>query len=116
LNLVRLPISPPARPFLGEPAILCDGPCPPFGREKSFQATLSRLTRNHAAYIAGSASNVSTVATISPPMMATAMGPQNTDRDRGIMASTAADAVNTIGRSRRTADSTIAFQAGIPLA
>ena len=33
---------------------------------------------------------MSRVATISPPMMATAIGPQNTLRDNGIMASMAA--------------------------
>ena len=75
---------------------------------------MSRFTRNHAAYIAGSASKVSAVATIRPPMMATAIGPQNTLRDSGIIASTAAAAVSTIGRKRRTADSTIAFQVGTP--
>jgi hypothetical protein len=40
--------------------------------------------------------------------MATAIGPQKTLRDSGIIASTAAAAVSTIGRKRRTADSTIA--------
>ena len=49
-------------------------------------------------------------------MMATAMGPQKTLRDSGIMASTAAAAVRTMGRKRRTADSTIASQAGTPRA
>ena len=39
--------------------------------------------------MAGSANKVRMVATISPPMMATAIGPQNTDRESGIMASTA---------------------------
>ena len=63
--------------------------------------------------MAGKASRVSTVATINPPMMATAIGPQKTERESGIMASTAAAAVSTIGRRRRTADSTIASQAGI---
>ena len=57
------------------------------------------LTRNRAAYIAGSASSVSAVATISPPMMATAIGPQNTLRDSGIIASTAAAAVRMMGGS-----------------
>ena len=75
-----------------------------------------RRTRNHAAYMAGSASRVSTVATTSPPMMATAMGPQNTLRDSGIMASTAAAAVSTMGRSRRTAASMMASHAGTPRA
>ena len=64
-------------------------------------ATSGRRTRNHAAYIAGKASSVSTVATTRPTMMATAIGPQNTERDSGIMASTAAAAVSTIGRRRR---------------
>ncbi len=49
-------------------------------------------------------------------MIATAIGPQNTLRDSGIIASTAAAAVSTIGRRRRTADSTIASQAGTPAA
>ena len=49
-------------------------------------------------------------------MMATAMGPQNTERDSGIIASTAAAAVSTMGRSRRTADSTMASQVGTPRA
>lgn len=35
----------------------------------------SGLTRNHAAYSAGRNSSVSAVATISPPMIATAIGP-----------------------------------------
>ena len=48
--------------------------------------------RNHAAYMAGSASSVKAVATIRPPMMATAIGPQKMLRDSGIMASTAAAA------------------------
>ena len=43
--------------------------------------------------MAGKASNVSAVATIKPPIMATAIGPQNTLRDSGIIASTAAAAV-----------------------
>ena len=45
--------------------------------------------------MAGSASSVSTVATTRPPMIAVAMGPQNTERESGIMASTAAAAVET---------------------
>ena len=49
-------------------------------------------------------------------MIATAIGPQNTLRDSGIIASTAAAAVSTIGRKRRTAASTIAFQAATPRA
>ena len=57
---------------------------------------------NQAAYMAGKANKVSAVATIRPPMMATAMGPQKTLRDRGIMAKTAAAAVSTMGRKRLT--------------
>eukprot|EP01034_Spumella_vulgaris_P025964 gene25962-32476_t len=53
-------------------------------------ASVGRGTRNQAAYMAGSASKVRAVATIKPPMMATAIGPQNTLRESGIMASTAA--------------------------
>ena len=75
----------------------------------------ARFTRNQAAYMAGSDSSVSAVATIRPPMIATAIGPQNTLRDNGIIASTAAAAVSTIGRKRRTAASTIAFQVSTPL-
>jgi single stranded DNA-binding protein len=52
----------------------------------------------------------------SPPMMATAIGPKKALRESGIIASTAAAAVSTMGRKRRTADSTIASQAGTPLA
>src|SRR5574344_2745227 len=132
LNLVRLPISPPALVLQtnrrhmkcrlgewGQPAILTAcGQCPlNFLRYLVYHALATctgggRCTRNQAAYIAGRASKVSTVATTSPPMMATAIGPQNTLRDSGIMASTAAAAVKTIGRRRRTADSTMASHVG----
>ena len=47
---------------------------------------------NQAAYIAGKDNKVKPVATIKPPIMAIAMGPQNTLLDRGIIASTAAAA------------------------
>jgi hypothetical protein len=66
--------------------------------------------------MAGKANKVRAVATINPPMMATAIGPQKTLRESGIMAKTAAAAVNTMGRKRLTADSTIASQAGTPAA
>ena len=49
-------------------------------------------------------------------MMATAIGPQNTLRDSGIIASTAAAAVSTMGRRRRTAASTMASHVGTPRA
>ena len=39
---------------------------------------------------------------MSPPIIATAMGPKKSLRVNGISASTAAAAVNTIGRNRRT--------------
>ena len=66
--------------------------------------------------MAGKASKVSTVATIRPPIMATAIGPQKMLRDSGIMASTAAAAVNTMGRRRWVAASTIASQVDRPAA
>ena len=71
---------------------------------------------NHAAYMAGRANRVKAVATINPPMMATAIGPQKTLLESGIMANTAAAAVKTIGLKRLTADSTMASQAGTPAA
>jgi hypothetical protein len=52
---------------------------------------------NQAAYIAGKANKVKAVATINPPMIAIAIGPQNTLRDKGIIANTAAAAVKMIG-------------------
>ena len=78
--------------------------------------TGSFLILNHAAYNAGKNSNVSAVATINPPMIATAIGPKNTLRDSGIIASTAASAVNTIGRKRRTVASIIACHGLSPAA
>lgn len=52
---------------------------------------------NQAAYIAGKANKVKAVATIKPPMIAIAIGPQKTLRDKGIMAKTAAAAVKMMG-------------------
>ena len=49
-------------------------------------------------------------------MIATAIGPKNALRDSGIIASTAASAVSTIGRKRRTVASTIACQRSWPAA
>ena len=74
------------------------------------------MTLNQAAYIAGKANKVKAVATINPPMMATAIGPQKTLLERGIMAKTAAAAVKTMGRKRLTADSTMASQAAVAAA
>src|SRR6478609_5629468 len=53
-----------------------------------------RSTRNHAAYSAGTKKIVSNVATVSPPMIAIAIGPQNTLRVSGTIASTVAAAVS----------------------
>ncbi len=61
-----------------------------------FQAVFLSIL-NQAAYIAGKANKVKAVATIKPPMIAIAIGPQNTLRDSGIMAKTAAAAVKMIG-------------------
>src|SRR4051812_43200489 len=74
------------------------------------------VTLNQAAYRAGRNSSVSAVATTRPPMMATAIGPQNTERDSGIIASAAAAAVSTIGRQRRTAASMTASHGSVPVA
>ena len=60
----------------------------------------SRRTLNHAAYSAGTKKIVSTVATVRPPMIAIAIGPQNTLRVSGTIASTVASAVSTTGRVR----------------
>jgi hypothetical protein len=49
-------------------------------------------------------------------MIARAMGPQNTDRVRGIIARMAASAVRTTGRARRTVLSTMASQGARPAA
>ncbi|MNW20841.1 hypothetical protein D3C71_2214290 [compost metagenome] len=49
-------------------------------------------------------------------MIATAIGPKNTLRDNGIIANTAAIAVSTIGRNRRTVASMIACQGFNPAA
>src|SRR5262245_44675820 len=68
-------------------------------------AVRERRTLNQAAYSAGRNSRVRTVATVSPPMMATAIGPQKLLRVSGIIARIAAAAVSRIGRKRRTVDS-----------
>ena len=60
-----------------------------------------RATLNHAAYSAGTKKIVSAVAMVRPPMMAMAIGPQNTLRDSGIIASTVAAAVSNTGRVRQ---------------
>src|SRR3546814_8637261 len=77
------------------------------------RGALSR-TLNHAAYSACRNSRVSTVATISPPMIATAIGPKNTLRESGIIASTAVIAVSTMGRNGRTVASRIACHGVLP--
>src|SRR5947209_7712965 len=68
----------------------------------------SRLLRNQSAYGPGRYSKVRKVATNKPPMMVIAIGPQNAERDSGIIARIAASAVSTTGRARRTVASTIA--------
>src|SRR4029453_16019643 len=80
------------------------------------RAGLSRRTRNHAAYNAGTKTSVSAVATTRPPMIEMAIGPQNTLRVSGIIASTAAAAVSTTGRERRTVASTMAVHGAMPRA
>src|SRR5207244_8699994 len=77
-------------------------------------AGLSRRTRNQAAYSAGTKTSVSAVATTKPPMIEIAIGPQKTLRVSGIIASTAAAAVSTTGRKRRTVASTMAVQGATP--
>src|SRR6516164_7271499 len=57
-------------------------------------------TRNQATYNAGRKIRVSTVATPSPPIIANAIGPQNTVGAIGIMPSDAAEAVSKMGRVR----------------
>src|SRR4030095_5106123 len=74
----------------------------------------ARRTRNQAAYSAGTKKIVSAVATVSPPMMEIAIGPQNTLRVSGLIASTVAAAVSITGRVRWTAASTTAFHASRP--
>ena len=54
------------------------------------------------------------MATNSPPMMATAIGPKKALRESGIMARMAAAAVRMIGRKRRTVEPTMACQLGMP--
>ena len=58
--------------------------------------------------VTGNTSNVKTVATNSPPAIATAIGPQKTLIISGSIPSIAAAAVNIIGRNLRTAESIIA--------
>ena len=67
-----------------------------------------RGTRDQAAYKAGTKHSVSTVAVSKPPMMAMAMGPQNTEKAKGTRAKMAAAAVSRMGRARRTVASTMA--------
>src|SRR5438876_9034362 len=86
------------------------------GAVAGVRAGLSRRTRNQVAYSAGTKTRVSAVATTRPPMIDMAIGPQKTLRVSGIMASTAAAAVSTTGRERRTVASTIALQGAAPRA
>src|SRR5207244_8762344 len=77
-------------------------------------AAVSRWIRNQAAYSAGTKTSVSAVATTRPPMIEIAIGPQKTLCVSGIMASTAAAAVSTTGRERRTVASTMAVHGAMP--
>src|SRR5271165_1697617 len=72
------------------------------------------LTRNHAIYNAGRKISVSTVATIKPPMIAKAIGPQNIVDAMGIKPRTVDMAVSMIGRKRDNVASMTAFQASLP--
>src|SRR5258708_37162049 len=85
-----------------------------FSLVQDFKFEAGFLTRNQAAYSAGTNSSVRMVAEIRPPIIATAIGPQKFERDSGIIASTAASAVSTIGLKRRTVASTIASHCGWP--
>src|SRR5439155_22059723 len=78
--------------------------------------SVGRFTRNSSTYKAGRLPRVRNVATDSPPMMAIAIGPQNTLRVSGIVARIAVAAVGTTGRARLTADPNTAFQSDIPFA
>ena len=60
--------------------------------------------------------SVSTVAITMPPIIATAIGPKKSLRTSGISASTAAAAVSTIGRKRRTVAPTTASHGACPAA
>lgn len=75
-----------------------------------------RRTLNHAAYSAGTKKIVSSVATLRPPMIAIAIGPQNTLRVSGIIANTVASAVSITGRARWMAASNIAPHTSSPSA
>ena len=82
--------------------------------EKNYDKFVALFTLNHAAYNAGKKNRVKKVATINPPIIATAIGPKKILRDNGIMAKTAANAVNTIGRQRRAVASIMADQGSCP--
>src|SRR5215471_5294627 len=71
---------------------------------------------NHVTYNVGRKTRVRMVATSSPPMMAKAIGPQNTVGAIGIMPRTVDTAVSMIGRKRELAASTAAAQTSFPCA
>ena len=85
-------------------------------RRRVSRVTLWRATLNQAAYSAGTKKIVSNVAIVRPPMIAMAIGPQNTLRVIGTIANTVAAAVSTTGRVRCTAASRTAFHASRPAA
>jgi hypothetical protein len=69
---------------------------------------------NQATYKVGRKINVRIVATSKPPMIAKAIGPQNTVGAIGIMPRTVDTAVSMIGRKRELLASTAASQALFP--
>ena len=83
---MRLPISPPAHgPENGwaqNAAWLFGQPLDSCAAIGQFCSFASRAYPEPAAYIAGNANKVKAVATISPPMMATARGPKHAARQR----------------------------------
>ena len=69
---------------------------------------------NQATYNVGRKISVRIVATSRPPMIAKAIGPQNTVGAIGIMPRTVDTAVNMIGRKRELLASTAASQTLFP--
>jgi hypothetical protein len=69
---------------------------------------------NQATYNVGRKISVRIVATNKPPMIAKAIGPQNTVGAIGIMPRTVDTAVSIIGRKRELLASMAAFQAFFP--
>ena len=102
---MRLPISPPRglHRFPGKRDILAE-------------SRAVRPTRNQAAYIAGSASSVSAVATIRPPMIATAIGPRRRCATAGSSPAPPRPRSARSGGNDAPPDSTTACRSGTPAA